>query len=351
MTTCFGVTWNPLAPNVPNALTAACRQLGVPFRIIDLTSLATDLHAELAVYDKDGPVSVGYISPTLFYWQEQATVALDVLMMQGCRMLNSVAASLTADDKAATALALTRAGVAQVATTAVAADFGHVQAAAESYGYPVVIKRTHGGQGRWVRLAHDSQELERATAELQEEGPGMILVQPVGAERLGESVRVIVTAGVVRAATVRHSAGPEWRSNISAGGTQAPAKLSTAECDLALAATHAVGLGHAGVDLLRSSAGAVVLEVNSCPDFTSMTPYVEDDLAAIVVEQTLELGDTALSLGGDGRRMRVGHLLLRDQAPCGIVRAELRMLSSWPHGKPEGLIVPHGRVQVRYPVD
>jgi ribosomal protein S6--L-glutamate ligase len=305
MTTCFGVTWNPLAPNVPNALTAACQRLGVPFRIIDLKSVSTTIHAELAVYDKDGLVSVGFISPTLFYWQEQATVALDVLMMQGCRMLNSVAASLTADDKAATAVALTKAGIAQVATTAVASDFGQVKTAAESYGYPIIIKRTHGGQGRWVRLAHDSKELERATAELQEEGPGMILVQPVGAERLGESVRVIVTAGVVRAATVRHAVGPEWRSNISAGGTQTPAKLSEAERDLAVAATDAVGLGHAGVDLLRSSAGPVVLEVNSCPDFTSMTPYVKGDLAAIVIEQTLQLGDTALSLGNEGRSMRI----------------------------------------------
>jgi ribosomal protein S6--L-glutamate ligase len=293
MMTCFGVTRNPLAPNVPNALTAACQRLGVPFRIIDLTSLATTMYPELAVHDQDGPVNVDVISPTLFYWQEQAAVALDVLVTQGCRMLNSVAASLTADDKAATALALAKAGVAQVATTAVASDSGQVKAAAESYGYPIVIKRAHGGQGRWVRLAHDGEELERATAELREEGPGLILVQPVGAERLGESLRVIVTAGAVRAATVRHAIGPEWRSNISAGGTQAPAKLSAAERDLALAATHAVGLGHAGVDLLRSSAGPVVLEVNSCPDFTSMTPYVKDDLAAIVIEQTLRLGGTA----------------------------------------------------------
>jgi ribosomal protein S6--L-glutamate ligase len=305
MTAWLGVTRNPLAPNVPNALIATCQRLGVPFRIIDLKSLTTTMHPELAVHDKDGPVSVGFISPTLFYWQEQATVAIDVLMMQGCRMLNSVAASLTADDKAATAVALTKAGIAQVATTAVASDFGQVKTAAESYGYPIIIKRTHGGQGRWVRLAHDSKELERATAELQEEGPGMILVQPVGAERLGESVRVIVTAGVVRAATVRHAVGPEWRSNISAGGRQTPAKLSEAERDLAVAATDAVGLGHAGVDLLRSSAGPVVLEVNSCPDFTSMTPYVKGDLAAIVIEQTLQLSDTALSLGNDGRSMRI----------------------------------------------
>lgn len=285
----LGVTRNPLATNVPDALLAACRKLGVPYRVIDLGSLTTTIHPELAVHDKDGPITVDLLSPTLFYWQAQATPAVNVLEMNGCRMLNSVDATLIADDKAATALALAKAKIAQVATTAVASDFDQVAAAAATYGYPVVVKRTNGAQGRWVRLAHDSAELAQATAELQEDGPGTILVQPVGGERLGESVRVIVTAGVVRASTVRHAVGTEWRSNVSAGAAQAPTKLSTTERDLAIAATRAVGLGHAGVDLLRSSAGPVVLEVNSCPDFTSMTPYVDGDLAAIVVEQTSRL--------------------------------------------------------------
>jgi ribosomal protein S6--L-glutamate ligase len=247
------------------------------------------LHPELSVQDKDGSVDVDYLSPTLFYWQDQAALASDILAMRGCRMLNSAEAARVADDKSATALALALAKVPQVATTAVVADFHQVAAAATAYGFPVVVKRTHGAQGRWVRLAYDTAGLERATAELLSEGPGTILVQPVGAERLGESVRVIVTAGAIRAATVRHASGSEWRSNINAGGTQEPTELSFAERELALAATAALGLGHAGVDLLRASAGPAVLEVNSCPDFTSMTPYAESDLAAIIVEQTLAL--------------------------------------------------------------
>jgi ribosomal protein S6--L-glutamate ligase len=257
---------------------------------VELNVLMTTLHPEPGVYDMDGPVAVDFLSPTLFYWQAQAVLAVKVLEMQGCQMLNSADASLTADDKAATALALRKANVAQVATTAVTAGFEQVKFAAAAYGYPVVIKRTSGAQGRWVRLARDDAELVRATAELLEEGPGAILVQPVGGKRLGESVRVIVTAGVVRAATLRHAADGEWRSNIGAGGSQAPTELTETERDLAVAAANAIGLGHAGIDLLRSAAGPVVLEVNSCPDFTSMTPYVDDDLATIVIEQTLRLG-------------------------------------------------------------
>lgn len=287
---CVGVTRNTLAPNVPKALVDACQRLGVRHRLVDLNVLTTTLHPDLGVQDLDGPVAVGFLSPTLFYWQAQAALAVKVLEMQGCQMLNSADASLVADDKAATALALRKANVAQVATTAVTADFVQVRSAAAAYGYPVVIKRTSGAQGRWVRLAHDDAELARATAELLEEGPGAILVQPVSAKRLGESVRVIVTGGAVRAATVRHAAGGEWRSNIGAGGSQAPTELTDTERDLAVTAAGVIGLGHAGIDLLRSDAGPVVLEVNSCPDFTSMTPYVEEDLAATVIEQTLRLG-------------------------------------------------------------
>jgi ribosomal protein S6--L-glutamate ligase len=289
MTACFGITRNSLAPNVPNALADACRRLGVRYQEIDLGVLTTTLHPELEVRDAGGPLAVDFLSPTLYYWQDQAVLAAKVLKMQGCRMLNSADASLIADDKAATALVLQSAHVAQMATSVVAPDFQQVKSAAANYGYPTVIKRTNGAQGRWVRLAHNDSELERAVSELLEDGPGALLVQPVGGSRLGESVRVIVTGGSVRAATVRHAPDNEWRSNISGGGSQVPTELSEVERDLAIAAARAVGLGHAGVDLLRSAAGSVVLEVNSCPDFTSMIPYVEIDLPAMVIEQTLQL--------------------------------------------------------------
>jgi ribosomal protein S6--L-glutamate ligase len=285
----FGITRNTLAPNVPNAIVDACQRLEVPYREIDLSALATTLHPKLAVRDQDGPLMVDFLSPTLFYWQDQALLAAKVLEIQGCRMLNSADASVIADDKAATALALSKAGVPQVATTVVASDFPEVYSAAAVYGYPIVIKRANGAQGRWVRIAYNDSELERATNELLEDGPGVILVQPVGATRLGESVRVIVTGGSVRAVTIRHASGSEWRSNISGGGTQVPTDLSEAEHEMAIAATHAVGLGHAGIDLLRSDSGSAVLEVNSCPDFTSMIPYSDIDLPVMVVEQTLRL--------------------------------------------------------------
>jgi len=64
-------------------------------------------------------------------------------------------------------------------------------------------------------------------------------------------------------------------------------ELTGEENDLVLAAARAIGLGHAGVDLLRTRQGPRVLEVNSCPDFTSMQPHYTEDLAEAVLLASL----------------------------------------------------------------
>jgi ribosomal protein S6--L-glutamate ligase len=102
-------------------------------------------------------------------------------------------------------------------------------------------------------------------------------------ESAGISVRAVLTGGQLIAATERHAAPPEWRSNIAGGATQRRTELTGEEQDLVYGAAAALGLGHAGVDLLRTRAGPRVLEVNSCPDFTSMQPHYRDDLAAAVL--------------------------------------------------------------------
>ena len=79
---------------------------------------------------------------------------------------------LLADDKAAAAARLAQAGVAQVRTEICAQDLGRLSAAAARIGYPVVVKRTHGAQGRWVRRAAGQAALAAALAELAVEGPG-----------------------------------------------------------------------------------------------------------------------------------------------------------------------------------
>ena len=153
-------------------------------------------------------------------------------------------------------------------------------------GSPTVYKRTHGGQGRWVRLARDISEIEAIYNEFLSEGPGKIVVQRFVEEAKNQTLRVIVTGGRILAATIR-TATMDFRSNVSAGGTQKRVQLLDAEPAIAIAAADLIGLGHAGVDLIRTNSGTKVLEVNACPDFTSMKEFSDIYIAQEVIKTLL----------------------------------------------------------------
>jgi ribosomal protein S6--L-glutamate ligase len=239
------------------------------------------------VYDRHGPVDVTHLAPSLLYWQPQAVHALSCMARDGVGMLNPIEGVLTADDKAATAVHLAEARIPQLTTVVCAQDVEAIREGARAVGFPVVVKRTHGAQGRWVRCAADECGLLEAVPDLAVEGPGAFVVQPLVIEAMGQSVRVIVTAGLVRAATLRRGGPGEWRSNVARGGSQDRTDLDEDEERISVGAAAALGLGHAGIDLLRTAEGPVVLEVNACPDFTSMAPHTDADLADVVVAATL----------------------------------------------------------------
>ena len=284
----LAVARNPHATNVPDSLTAAAGRLGVPVRTVDLPSLRASIAplGEVTVTDEAGPVAATSLAPFLLFGFPAAVTALRVLA-RTARAQNPVDSVLIADDKAAAAARLAQAGVAQIRTEICPFDLGLAAAVAAEIGYPVVVKRAHGAQGRWVRRAADPAALATALAELAAEGPGALIVQPQVVECAGVSVRAVLTGGQPIAVTERRAVPPEWRSNIAGGATQRRTELTGEEQDLVHAAAAALGLGHAGVDLLRTGAGPRVLEVNACPDFTSMQPHYQADLAEAVLRASL----------------------------------------------------------------
>jgi ribosomal protein S6--L-glutamate ligase len=138
-----------------------------------------------------------------------------------------------------------------------------------------------------VRRAPGPEALAATLTELAEEGPGALIVQPEVVESAGASIRAVITGGRLLAVTQRQAAAPEWRSNIAGGAAQRRAELTGEEAELAHAAIGALGLGHAGVDILRTRQGPRVLEVNACPDFTSMQPHYQADLAEAVLRASV----------------------------------------------------------------
>jgi len=284
----IAVARNPYATNVPGSLIAAAGRLGIPVRPVDLPSLRLGIAArgDLAVTDSAGPVAADSLAPYLLFGFPAAVHALRALARTG-HAQNPVDGVLLADDKAAAAHRLALAGVPQVRTEICPFDAGQAAAVAAQIGYPVVVKRAHGAQGRWVRRAAGPEALAGALAELAEEGPGALIVQPEVVECAGTSIRAVITGGRLLAVTQRRAAAPEWRSNVAGGAAQRRAELTGDEAELVRAATAALGLGHAGVDILRTRQGPRVLEVNACPDFTSMQPYYEADLGEAVLRASV----------------------------------------------------------------
>ncbi len=280
----LGIVENPYALNVPNRLMSVAGDLRIPTRVIDISSMAVVFQptGQATVTDRHGIVQVDSIAPYLLFGFPAAVYALKVLSWSA-RLQNPVDSVLLADDKASTAERLAYAGVTQVATEICSLDLKQALTLADTIGYPVVLKRTHGAQGRWVRRASNPAEFERALRELEAEGSGALIIQPEVVEYSGRSVRVIITGGRFLVSTERTAAAGEFRSNVTGGASQSPTELTSDEKELAERAVAVLGLKHAGVDLLRTVHGPQILEVNSCPDFTSMEPYFDFSLPEAVL--------------------------------------------------------------------
>jgi ribosomal protein S6--L-glutamate ligase len=148
---------------------------------------------------------------------------------------------------------------------------------------PHVIKLNEGTQGNGVILA-ESQTASRSVIEAFRGLYANFLVQEFIAEAEGADLRCFVVGGKVVAAMRRAAKPGEFRSNLHRGGTATAAKLSAQERELAVRAAKVMGLGVAGVDMLRSNRGPLVLEVNSSPGLEGIEAASGVDVAAAVID-------------------------------------------------------------------
>jgi ribosomal protein S6--L-glutamate ligase len=148
---------------------------------------------------------------------------------------------------------------------------------------PHVIKLNEGSQGQGVLLA----EKRSASQSVIEAFRGLyanFLVQEFIREANGADIRCFVVGGKVVAAMRRQGREGEFRSNLHRGGSASAAQLNAAEVDTALRAARVMGLNVAGVDLLRSKRGPLVLEVNSSPGLEGIEAATGIDVAGEVIE-------------------------------------------------------------------
>lgn len=202
--------------------------------------------------------------------------------MQGVFPLNESVAIGRSRDKLRAMQLLARAGIGLPVTA-----FAHGPRKAEEVirevgGAPVVIKLLEGTQGMGVILA-ETEASARSIIEAFSAANINILVQEYIAEAEGSDVRALVVGGEVVAAMRRVSKTGEFRSNLHRGGVAEETHVSDEERRTAVRAAAVLGLNVAGVDMVRSGRGPMVIEVNSSPGLKGLERATGTDAAAAII--------------------------------------------------------------------
>ena len=150
-------------------------------------------------------------------------------------------------------------------------------------GAPVVIKLIEGTQGIGVLLAETIKAAESIIELLQSQKQN-VLIQKFVAESRGKDIRAFVVGDRVVAAMRRVAQGQEFRSNVHRGGIAEAVELSEEYRETAVRAAQILGLRIAGVDMLESSSGPQIMEVNSSPGLEGIEKCTQLDIAGAVVE-------------------------------------------------------------------
>jgi len=166
-------------------------------------------------------------------------------------------------------------------------------------GAPLVIKLLQGTQGIGVVLA----ETQKAAESVIEGFMGVhadILVQEFIKEAGGADIRCFVIDGKVAATMKRQGAEGEFRSNLHRGGSSTLIKITPEERSTAVRAAAIMGLNVAGVDLLRSNHGPVVMEVNSSPGLEGIEGATGKDIAGMIITNLEKLRPGKTGTRGNG---------------------------------------------------
>ncbi|MCA8942203.1 MAG: RimK family alpha-L-glutamate ligase, partial [Planctomycetes bacterium] len=150
-------------------------------------------------------------------------------------------------------------------------------------GAPLVVKLLEGTQGIGVVLC----ETDKAAESVIEAFRGLdanILIQEFIKEAGGSDIRAFVVGGKVIAAMKRSAAPGEFRSNLHRGGSAQKVKMTAVERSTAIQAAKCMGLNVAGVDMLQSNHGPVVMEVNSSPGLEGIEEATGVDVAGAIIE-------------------------------------------------------------------
>ena len=212
-----------------------------------------------------------------------ATAVLRQFEMMGVYCVNESVAISRSRDKLRALQLLSRKGVGPPTT-----GFAHSTQMTDDLidvvgGAPLVIKLLEGTQGKGVVLA-ETKSAAHSVIDAFRNLDAYFLVQEFVREASGADLRCFVIGGKVVASMKRTAKSGEFRSNLHLGGKAEKVKITPEERETAVRAAQVMGLNVAGVDLVSSSRGPLVLEVNSSPGLEGIEKTTGRDIAGLVMD-------------------------------------------------------------------
>lgn len=208
--------------------------------------------------------------------------------LMGVPVLNNRRAIALSRDKLRAAQFMASAGLATPPTVALRDPAGLESLVDQLGGPPVIVKPVRGTQGVGVMLMESVESIRAISETMWGLGQNFVM-QKFIAEARGRDIRAFVVGRKVVAAMRRVSDTRDFRANIHRGGRGEPLTLPRAYAQLAVKASTKMGLDVAGVDLLETRLGPMLLEVNSSPGLEGIERYTGVNVAAAIIKRAEHL--------------------------------------------------------------
>jgi len=277
----IGMLCDRIRPDERMVIEAAKRK-SVDFRVHNVDELFFD-----TVRDPETQFEKVILQRAMSYFKSMHVTAL--LENNGIQVVNSFNAALICGNKLLTSIALSKAGV-PTPKTVVAFTEDSALKALEKVGYPAILKPVVGS---WGRLIAPLKDLDSARAILESREYMFPLYQVFYIQEMIQGllrdIRCFVIGDRAVAAIYRYSAPGEWRTNVARGGRAEVCQITPELEDLCVKSAKAVGGGAFGVDVMESSNGLVVNEVNYTTEFKATTESTGVDIPGMVLDYLVDM--------------------------------------------------------------
>ncbi|MBI4437717.1 RimK family alpha-L-glutamate ligase [Candidatus Uhrbacteria bacterium] len=233
------------------------------------------------------PLDIIISRPNFIEEPSVRTYALQMLTNAGYRVINSAPSSAWAKNKITQHVLFAEQGL-PCPRWGVCRRSEDILKAAQDIGFPVVLKVVFGTHGKGIFFAPNAETLQPIAEYLAIRDRNPVIVEEFIEEAQRKDVRVFVLGGRILSAMERTAPAGDVRANTSNGGTGSPVILTPEEQDLAVRAATLFDLEIAGVDIIRSARGPLILEANSNPGFKELERVTGKDIAGAIIDYAVE---------------------------------------------------------------